>query len=127
MRTISVPSRVYQPGPIGPFGLDSFTKDDASGIVVEMTVEAWPDVPVVAKVVVQTGSGARMEVNVPGRPFARDRVTPATVFRISLAFPSDGSVNDGVVQPAEKRQTTNATVTAEVLVAMRTAITAWAA
>lgn len=121
-RTRTVPSNLYAPGTYGPFGIDSFTKGNASRIEVELTVESWPAVPVIASITLQTDSGARMEVNVPGEPKNRDG-SPATVFRPSISFPADGIVVGGVPQPPVTRETTGATLTVTVLQAVRTAIT----
>lgn len=122
-RTRTVPSNLYAPGSYGPFNIDSFTKGDASRVEVELTVESWPATPpVLATIVVQTDSGARMEVNVPAVPKNRDG-TDATVFRPSISFPADGVVIAGVPQPPVTRETTGATVSVTVHAAFRTAIT----
>lgn len=122
-RTLTQTSRVYAPGTYGPFSINSFTKANASRIEAELTVESWPATPpVLATIVVQTDSGARMEINVPAAPKNRDG-SPATVFRPSITFPADGVVLDGVPQPPVTRETTGATVSVTVHAAFRTAIT----
>ena len=122
-RTLTQTSRVYAPGTYGPFSIDSFTKANASRIEAELTVESWPVTPpVLATIVVQTDSGARMEVNVPAVPKNKDG-SNATVFRVSIGFPADGTVAGGIPQPAVTRETTNGDVTITVNAAFRTAIT----
>ena len=112
-RTFSRNSQFYNPGTYGPFSIDAFTKNDADEIEVTLTVENWPVVETVAVLTLTANNGAQMTVNVPGQPKNRDG-TPATVFRARLGFPAD----DGVV-----RDTSNATLSAEVLSRFRTAIT----
>jgi hypothetical protein len=46
-RTLTRASQVYQPGLYGPFSVDGFTNADTERLVATLTVEGWPDDPVV--------------------------------------------------------------------------------
>lgn len=122
-RTRNIPSNLYAPGAYGPFSIDSFTKANASGIEVELTVESWPATPeILATLVIQTDSGARVHVYVPSGPKNRDG-TDASTLLLKLGFPADGEVIDGVPQPPVTRETTNSDVSVTVHAAFQTAIT----
>ena len=121
-RTFSRASQVYPAGNFGPFSIDSFTKNDANALHLTLTVEAWPDVPLLATITLSMDNGAQMQVNIPGRPKNRDG-TDATSMTIKLGIPADGIVIDGVPQPAVKRDTNSGQISVEVFQPFRTALT----
>lgn len=122
-RTFSRNSQVYPAGTYGPFSIDSFTRDDTDRIELEMTVENWPDVPVVAVITITSDIGKRMTINVPGRPKNRDG-SDATVFRPVMGIPSDAQVDEqGRLLNIVKRNMTSASISVVVNQPLRTAIT----
>ena len=121
-RTFSRNSQVYPAGSYGPFSIDAFTRDDTERIRLTMTVEGWPDVPVVAVITMTSDAGQRMVINVPGRPKNRDG-SDATVFSPSMAIRRLVSFDEqGQVVSQSKVQTTHAQIEVELLVSLRTAI-----
>ena len=121
-RVFSRTSRNYQAGTYGPFAIDSFTQNDSTGVRLTLTVENWPNVPVLGVLTLTMDNGAQATINIPGRPKNRDG-TDKTVFAPELGIPEDGTFIDGVKQPAVKRATTNGSVTVELFQSARTAIT----
>lgn len=88
-----------------------------------MTVENWPDLPVVAIVRLTLPDGRLLTVNVPGRPLERGTRKPATVFSCGQAIPRDGVIVGGRVQSVTKRDWRSAVAEVELLVPLRTQIT----
>lgn len=116
-RTFSVNARNYQPGDYGPFTIDAFTKNDAAGVEIELTVEGWPDVPVIATGRFDLGTVTGGGLAIPGVP--RNRAgTPLTTYTLRLIYPT--WVEGGT---ASKLDANDATLTLTLLQAIRTAIT----
>jgi hypothetical protein len=118
-RTINVPLNTYQPGNYGPYNINGFNANNTDTIQLYMTVEAdWPDVPIIATVIIETDNGAKIEVNVPGRPKNKDK-TPMSVFAPSVGLPWDTIGNNAPV----KRGVAGASASAIVYEPFSTAIT----
>jgi hypothetical protein len=117
-RTRQFASRLYAVGVYGPFAVDGFTRADTSALTVTMSVENWPDVPILAVVTVMWGDGSGARFTVPGRPRNRDgSLRASVVLRIAVPVERD---QDGV---AGKADVASGTVTVDLRAPARTAMT----
>ena len=66
-RKFSQRSRLYGAGVYGPFNVDNFTRNDTEKLVMTLTVEDWPDVPLAVRASIMFWDPDH-EVTIPGPP-----------------------------------------------------------
>lgn len=112
-RSRTIQSRNYAAGDYGPFPVDGFTRADTDWLVVEFTVEDWPEHPalITGELRWDTGDGADFSIKSP----VRDRFGNALpVARVKVEVPQTA---DG------KAAVTSGTLALRAALPLRTAIT----
>lgn len=118
-RTLTRTERNYSPGVLGPFAIDSFTRDNASGLIFRLRVASWPalpqGVPFLFYVTLRFSNGDTVGFDVTGPGIDKDtgQVRTEEMFTVPIFVAADGV----------RRAVTGATASVDLRVAIRAGFT----
>lgn len=95
-RTLSVASRLYEPGVYGPFSVDKFTNVNTDALRSTFTVENWPhEIDPLFRVTMKWDNGDSATAHVSGRQLEKDGSQKASIsFTFNVRkIPNNGSNN----------------------------------